>query len=459
MPFSPEETIAAIATAAGHAERGIIRVSGEVILPLVEAMFVPARADETVARQVVPTRTTGQFRCQAFSVGVPGALCLWPRRRSYTGQPMAEFHVPGSPPVLDALLQEALRRGARPAERGEFTLRAFLSGRIDLVQAEAVLGVIDAPDHIELQKALRQLGGAVTSRLNAVRQDLIALLGDLEAGLDFADEGISFIHPVELCVRIERNVAILDALSSESENRLPSGYRPRVVLAGLPNAGKSTLFNAIARQEKALVSSVSGTTRDYLSVSVELDGMLFELIDTAGWEDVKDRLSNTAQQKRADQLDRADLVLWCRAADLSGTAADEDTQRREALQGSGIPVLSVLTCFDRAPDRAIPDAAIAVSAKSGLGIDDLVNSVQNTLTALRSSRGELLGATAARCQDCLRRAAAVLRSAAEGAGQGLGEELTAMELRQALHEIAVVLGAVYTDDILDHIFSSFCIGK
>ncbi|MCA9065425.1 MAG: hypothetical protein KDA96_20295, partial [Planctomycetaceae bacterium] len=243
MPIDLEDCIVAVASPPGAAARGIIRLSGTNIREVVAAVFQSRDSEASWQVARLPRRTPGFLNLPRVGLPVPAALYFWPTRRSYTGQPMAELHLIGAMPLLDAALETLCERGARPAERGEFTMRAFLSGRVDLVQAEAVVGVIDATSHQELQTALQQLGGAVTSRLSGTRQALLELLGDLEAGLDFVEEDIEFITAEEVHLRLTNAQSVLETLSRDADDRLPSGHLPRVVLTGLPNAGKSTLFN------------------------------------------------------------------------------------------------------------------------------------------------------------------------------------------------------------------------
>ncbi len=468
MPLDLDDTIVALASPPGSALRGIVRVSGMATVDVVAELFRPDEKSNSWRSSKLPRRFTGHLELSSIIVPVPVALMFWPTKRSYTGQPMAEFHLIGSPPLLEATIEHLCEKGARLARRGEFTMRAFLSGRIDLLQAEAVLGVIEATDHEELQKALSQLGGSMTSRLGQVRADLIALLGDLEAGLDFVEEDIEFITKPEIARRLKEALVVVRQLAEDSASRLPAGYRRRVVLAGLPNAGKSTLFNRLIGQQKAIVSPIAGTTRDYLTATLPLDSMEVELIDTAGWEDAADLIMERAQELRGEQVSASDLVVWCTAADLSDLsdherAEDEQLRRIAAKQSSAM--IHVLTRIDLTTggqsdeSDATISSVLCVSAETGHNIEALRETILASLNSANASRSELLGTTAVRCRDSLQRATQSLDHALTATTANHGDELISMEIRSALHELGTILGDVYTDDILDHIFSNFCIGK
>jgi tRNA modification GTPase len=508
-----DDTIAALASPPGPALRGIVRLSGCDVRDVLADWFAPADVAAWEAARV-PRRHEGRLLLPGWRSSVPVAVSLWPTSRSYTGQPLAELHLPGSPPLLETVLQTAFAHGARPARPGEFTLRAFLAGRVDLLQAEAVLGVIDAADHRELTAALGQLAGGLSHRLAELRGDLLELLADLEAGLDFVEEHLEFVSREEIVRRTTAAAAFVDALRHQMTGRMHAGDLPRVVLAGLPNAGKSTLFNALVGADRALVSPVAGTTRDYLTAEVDWSGQRLLLVDTAGWDDATDPLGATMQALRSEQLTRADLVVWCTAADATFAERDGDDRLRRTVTA---PVLGVVTKSDLATfapsppssgeragvrgralrqtrggtsnlpetnaplptsgsDRPLtlsPEAgergqeggtasarAIAVSARTGRGLDELRARISAALGARAAGQRQWIGASAARCQDSLRAAAESLHRAVAGAlGHSTGEELIAVELRLALDRLGEIVGAVYTDDLLDRIFSKFCIGK
>lgn len=456
MDFHLEDTIAALASAPGPAGRGVVRLSGPGTRDVLAEWFEPDDAPRW-ANTRGPSRHAGRLHLPDLRVPLTVDVQFWPGPRSLTGQALAELHLPGAPPLLERVLAELFRRGARPAGPGEFTLRAFLAGKMDLLQAEAVLGVIDAADHVELQTALSQLAGGVSHKLLDLRRDLLELLADLEAGLDFVEEHLEFVSRSEIHLRVVQARRFLEHLQAQAQGRLESRTQPRVVLAGLPNAGKSTLFNALCGAARALVSTLPGTTRDFLTATVRWRGIDLELIDTAGWDDSELELDRAAQQQRALQLAQADVVVWCSAADLSPDERARDDELHQAAAAAGAPVLRVVTKADAAPG---PWSDLAVSAAADFGWERLAAELRSVLDRPRRGARQWLGATAARCQESLAAASAALRRAEAAAEQAeAGEELLAIELRDALEHLGQIVGAVYTDDLLDRIFSKFCIGK
>jgi tRNA modification GTPase len=450
------QTIAAIASAPGHAERGLIRVSGDHAISVLDQVFeFDAPRHPTIAQ-----RYSGRVVFDA-ALAVSANAYLWPTNRSYTGQPMAELHLPGSPALLEMTLESLFKCGARPAERGEFTLRSFLAGRIDLPQAEAVLGVIDAFDHEELNVALRQLAGGLSTEITRTRAALIEVLADVEAGLDFVEEDIEFIEVGELLRQLVTCRDTVARLYDQAGERMQSTGRLRVVLAGFPNAGKSTLFNHLTKDEHALVSSEVGTTRDYLSSEVSIHGLAIELIDTAGWEANSNGISQIAQVFRSEQVDQADLIIWCSAADASRTQQESESACVEQL--SGRPLLKITTKSDLVSTSASDDSTsggiLPVSADSGEGIVELSQAIVERLSSRTQGERQLVSSTASRSRDSLRRALEALEKAIETAELRIGDELVALEIRESLQHLGEIVGAVYTDDVLDRVFSRFCIGK
>ncbi len=454
MPFSLDDPIVAVATPPGAASRGIVRVSGANVVSIVDRIL-----NICVPQKGPPVRLTGHVVAESLGTPLAANLLVWPGSRSYTGQPMAEFHVIGAPPVLELMLAAVIDMGARPAERGEFTMRAFLNGRIDLLQAEAVSGVIDATDHDELLSALTQLGGGLTQQLQNIRSAIIAILGDLEAGLDFVEDDIEFISKTKLLERLNDARAVLKRLLNDARHRLPSDCRPRVVLAGLPNAGKSTLFNTLAKAELAIVSTIAGTTRDYLSCPITIGSSAIELVDTAGWESPTDDITITAEELRQQQLNTAEMVVWCSAADLTRDERAADRELGNLAASLACRFIPIVTCTDRVHGDDQPEGLIHVSAVSGAGLGELKLLIADQLTEHQLPRGEILATTSLRCRDSIQRALLSIDCALDSTAGDLGDEITAINLREALRELRIMLGETWTDEILDHIFSSFCIGK
>jgi tRNA modification GTPase len=447
---SLDDCIAAIASPAGGAARGIIRLSGDDVAQIVAQVF---QSDEKstllVARRAVAI--TGRVELCESSLRLPCRLYYWPTTRSYTGQPSAELHVPGAPPFVEAALEKVRQTGARLARPGEFTLRSFLAGRIDLTQAEAVLGVIDARSDGELRSALEQLAGGLGAPLRALREELLELLAHLEAGLDFVEEDIEFITREQLASQLSGAAERVSAAAARLQQRDASQALPRVVLVGPPNAGKSSLFNALVQDGRALVADQPGTTRDYLVSQLDLDGVACELVDTAGIEtaDGETVLRQAAQTQGATARQSAEIEIACRAA------TDRSTP---TLPGSNARRIEVRTKIDLTEPLA-SGAAIGTSAATGAGLNELRAALRAAILELQRTEGSGVRSTAARCRASLEESLASLRRAMTIVQANAGDELVAAEVRSALHALGEVVGAVYTDDLLDRVFSRFCIGK
>ncbi len=333
MALHPDDTIVALSSAPGPGLRAIVRVTGPKTQEVVQQVFLPSPlagegpgvwgAPSTPhpdpppqggrGEAISPRRslTPGSVRLSGVQSPLPADLYFWPAPHTYTGQDLAELHTVSSPPLVERLVADLLAAGARAAGPGEFTLRAFLAGKKDLTRAEAVLAVIEAGTDADLKQALAQLAGGVSRPLERLREDLLNLLADVEAGLDFADEDIEFVDKAALLTRVGAGIAHLTNLRRQLDDRSVSGRPVRVAIVGNPNAGKSSLFNALAGVPAALVSDEAGTTRDYLTKTIDLGGVPVELIDTAGWQHAADTIAEQAQRLGREQAGRADVVLWC----------------------------------------------------------------------------------------------------------------------------------------------------
>ncbi|MGQ9574063.1 MAG: tRNA modification GTPase [Thermoguttaceae bacterium] len=456
MSYCLDETIAAIASPPGPAARGILRLTGPEVAGCIARVFRPEPPRDLGAIRL-PTGLTGWLDLAEVFSPIPSELLFWPTGRSYTGQPVAEIHTLGSPPLLAAALEALCAAGARPAQPGEFTLRAFLAGRVDLTQAEAVLGVIDAVDARQLEVALGQLAGGLANPLRRLRSELLDLLAHLEAGFDFADEQIEFITTEQLDRQLQAAAQTVGRLLGQMASRRETANLVRVVLVGWPNTGKSSLLNALLGRTGALVSELPGTTRDYLTAELDLDGQLrCLLVDTAGIEPdgagLADPLRRSAQQAAAEQASLAQVRLLCLECTRPLNAWEVAELAREAPER-----IVVLTKIDLPRRIELACPAVATSSLTGEGIGALRQRIAAAVLAAQGSEGDMVAGTAARCRESLRLAAECLQRAREVLPAG--QELVAAELRVALEELGKVVGAVCAEDILDRIFSRFCVGK
>jgi tRNA modification GTPase len=337
--FNLEDTIAALSSGSGPAVRAVVRVSGPGAWHIVRSLLP----------EDMPQMPEHRVAYETFLVGVrelppiPATVLVFFGPRSYTGQDLLELHIPGSAPLIEVVLETVLARGARLALPGEFTLRAFLAGKIDLTRAEALLAVLHAQDSGSLHEALQLFAGGLAQPLAAVKERILDLLAEIEASLDFPEEDLLFALRETLVQQCrDARQAMLQILQRTSERSLLGEYF-RVVLTGRPNAGKSSLFNALIGKSAALVSPVPGTTRDYLTARLYLDDVVVELVDTAGIEPVPDSLDTNgsdipaavsaivtqAQTLRQQQLQRADLVLYC--LPINEPVAEEDRKTLQQL--------------------------------------------------------------------------------------------------------------------------------
>jgi tRNA modification GTPase len=438
------DTIVALSSASGPGARAIVRLSGRKARALAQGPFnssSPVAAHERRCYE-------GNLVLPDVSAPLPADLYVWPSPRTYTGQEMAELHFISSPPLAELVITQLLSAGARAAQPGEFTLRAFLAGKLDLTRAEAVLAVIEAGTRDELMRALAQLAGGVARPVQELREDLLNLLADVEASLDFSGEDIQFVRQRELLERISKGLAFVTLLRRQLDSRAVGSKAFRVVLAGRPNAGKSSLFNALAGRSAALVSPLPGTTRDYLLVRLEIEGAAVELIDTAGWRPANGSIEKQAQSLAREQAVQADLVLFC----LEACKKTDDGELKWLLQNDQ-RVIALATKCDLA--EAEP-GRLATSARTGEGL----NALRKLLgESARAQASPALAPSLSRCRHHVEAALQHLRQAHAVALNEEPPELLALELRSALEDLGAMAGAVYTDDLLDRIFSRFCIGK
>jgi tRNA modification GTPase len=450
----PRTTIVAIASGTSPAVRGAVRISGDDAVALFKKLL--ANPIEVSPR---PSRVSVLLQLNEPLGVVEGTALIWPTSRSYTGCPSVEIHTYGALPILEAIVSAAIKAGARPAGPGEFTMRAFLAGRLDLTQAEAVLGVIDATDRKQLDAALTQLAGNLSAPLHEARYRLLDLLADVEAGLDFVEEDISFIDNETLCDGLRPILTLIEKTAEKLQRHHRSEAFHWVVLRGLPNAGKSSLLNALVKQSVAIVSKHAGTTRDVVWKELKIADYAIRLADTAGIESGDEDVVTLSQKAAADIHDAASIIIHCCDAqtltDVEGVPWENPHRNRTVIR-----VATKGDQIDTARSSQLTQSGwIITSSITGAGLADFCEAIKRQLATSPDESDVGVPGTAARCADAIEQARRSLEAALSLIETNSGQEFVAAEMRQALSAIGEVTGAIYTDDILDRVFSRFCIGK
>jgi tRNA modification GTPase len=452
------DTIVAAATPPGRGGIAIVRISGERVPAFAAALLgaLPAPRAATLARMLA-----------ADGSAIDEGLALYfPAPHSYTGEHVLELHAHGGPVTVERLVRRALEFGARRAAPGEFTQRAYLNGKLDLAQAEAVAALIDAASEAAAGAALRSLEGELSTRVEALGERLGELRAYVEAAIDFADEEIDFLSDAALGGRLQAVQAQLAALqrSCVQGRLLTEGLK--IVIAGLPNVGKSTLLNRLAGYESAIVTPIPGTTRDVLRERVLLDGVPLEILDTAGLRDTEDPIEAEGVRRAQDAIAHADRLLFVIDA-ASDPAAKAWTQQRAAVP-AGLPVTLVFNKSDlcaTAPFQAAhadsdpggEPAVVRISALSGEGLDALREHLKTCFGLGEPEHGTI--AARARHVEALARVAAHLDAAGDALRGRRTSELIAEELRLAEQALGEIVGPPQNEELLGRIFGSFCIGK
>jgi tRNA modification GTPase len=453
------EPIVAIATPPGRGGIGIVRVSGGDLAAVIDGVL-GARAARLRPRVALHARFL-----DAAGAPIDDGLALYFRApHSYTGENVLELHGHGGPVVLRLLLERCLQAGRaiglRVAAPGEFTQRAFLNDRLDLAQAEAVADLIDASTELAARSSVRSLAGEFSRRVHVVADALVELRMLVEATLDFPEEELDFLHKADAAGRLARLQGDLARLLADARQGAVLREGLHVVLVGAPNVGKSSLLNALAGEEVAIVTAVPGTTRDRIVQTISVDGIPLAIIDTAGLRATADEVERIGIERTLAEIARADAVLHL--VDAQRPDRDADVMRQvEARIGRGVPLLTVLNKIDLAEHApAVDGDRIWLSAKTGAGVDLLRGELKRIAGWERDTSGETLILARARQLQALERAAAHLEgAAAHAARRDAVLELLAEELRLAGNALGEITGEFTPDDLLGVIFSRFCIGK
>jgi tRNA modification GTPase len=443
-----EDTIAAISTPPGEGAIAVIRISGPQALTIASRLFARANPESPLLERVLHF---GCFRNQEGKLD-EGMAVVFRAPRSYTGEDMAEFHCHGGVLVASRVLEAVLGAEARAAEPGEFTRRAFLNGKMDLTQAEAVMDVIRASTSLALRAAEEQLAGRLGREVEDIRSHLLRTVAHVEAYIDFPDEGIEPHTGEKLLAEIaEIHDRIECLLATANEGRiLREGVR--LVLCGEPNAGKSSLLNRLLGFERAIVSATPGTTRDTIEELASLRGIPFRITDTAGLRETADAVEREGVERARRAMEMADVVV--RVADATRHSSFEP-------QEGEILAVNKIDLIDReAVNRRLSNcSSVAVSCLTGEGIDQLVDMIVAKARGNHSAGAPMLAAINARHQACLQRARSRLQEAGEKLRNGVDPELVAVPMREALDAVGEIVGAADTEEILGEIFGTFCIGK
>lgn len=451
------DTIAAVSTPPGNGGIGIVRVSGDQAAAIGETVFKPVHDGGLASHRFYFGSIVNSENGEIIDEGM---AVLMRAPRSFTREDVLELHCHGGWLVVETVLALVLRCGARLADPGEFTRRAFLNGRIDLVQAEAVMDIIGSNTDAALQLAQKQREGVLSRRIDQVRLLLLKALALVEAYIDFPEDdlGDTDLHHIHECVEQALN-SINGLLSSFDEGRiLRDGVS--VLIIGKPNVGKSSLLNLLMNENRAIVTHIPGTTRDIIEETVIINGLAVRLLDTAGIRHTEDLVEQEGINRAMEKIPLADLVLF--VLDASRPFSPEDQHIVDALSGSR--VIAVLNKVDMPRQLAVPEtvsfgAQVEMAIRSGDGLDLLKQAVcdnfqRNTLIDSR----ELVAISRSRHRDALSTADSALRKFIAGLEQ-CNLELLAIDLRDALESVGTVTGQTTNDELLDQIFSSFCIGK
>lgn len=458
---SNTDTIVALATAAGEAAIAVIRLSGPESLAIAGQFFTKKR----LAEQRSHSMHYGEWRERDGQVVDELVLGLFRGPNSYTGEDVVELSCHGSPYVIRRIMEQCLEAGARPAQPGEFTLRAYLNGRMDLSQAEAVADLIASSSASAHRLAMHQLKGGVSREIGALREKLIEFASLIELELDFAEEDVEFADRGDFLRLVRETREKLDRLleSFRLGNAIKEGIR--TVIAGRPNAGKSTLLNALLEEERAIVSDIPGTTRDTIEETLSIEGVRFRMIDTAGIREAQDAIEAIGVERTMQAIQQSALIVYL--FDVTDTSPELLARDLENLGSGDIPLLLVANKMDLNPYEKAGRFAVAgvpeervipLSAKNEMNVQYLKRRMYEESVAHRMEQGQTLLSNA-RHYAALMRTRESLDAVLAGMESGVTSDWIAMDVRQALHYLGEVTGSISTEDLLDNIFSNFCIGK
>lgn len=456
MNYELHDTIVALATPNGSGAIAVIRLSGKEAITIANQVF----KGKDLSQQ--PTHTIHFGTIVDDGVVLDEVLVsLFISPKSYTRENVVEISCHGSTYIIESIIRLLIQHGARAARPGEFTLRAFLNGQLDLSQAEAVADLIASDSKASQQVAMQQLRGGFSNQLQGLREQLVQFASLVELELDFSEEDVEFANRDQLKQLVLKIVQVTDRLieSFELGNVIKQGIN--TVIAGRPNAGKSTLLNALLNEERAIVSAIPGTTRDTVEEVLNINGVNFRLIDTAGIREATDTIEQIGVQRTMEKINQSALLLY--VFDSTQLTPEEVEQDIQSLRRPGLPLLAIANKIDLAQDSIpqpdFPEVTfISISAKEKLHIEQLKKLIYESSIKSQLNTNELL-VTNIRHTEALRRTEQALTRVLQGIDSHVTPDFLAIDIKQALHYLGEITGTVTTDDLLENIFSKFCIGK
>jgi tRNA modification GTPase len=448
------DTIVALATAQGISAIAVIRLSGKDCIHIVDKIFKGKSLEE----QSTHTLHFGVLK-DGDKIIDEVLVSIFKEPNSFTKENCIEISCHGSPLIVKEILKVLLKNGARLAEPGEFTKRAFLNGRFDLAQAEAVADLINAETDNARQAAINQMRGGFSKEINHLREELIHFASLIELELDFGEEDVEFAKRDDLRNLIIKIQSYLRSLidSFDQGNVIKNGVP--TVIAGKPNAGKSTLLNTLLNEERAIVSDIPGTTRDVIEDEMVLGGINFRFIDTAGLRETQDVIEAMGVERTRERMKKASLIIYL--FDLTQTTLEEIHKEEKALKELDIPYIKVGNKIDKADQKftaLLPDDFLFISASQKENIQKLKDRILSYFNVRSVKTGDVMVTNIRHYQNLLQTNEALQR-VLDGMSQGITGDFLAMDIRQSLHYLGEITGTITTDDLLENIFSKFCIGK
>ncbi|WP_112114097.1 tRNA uridine-5-carboxymethylaminomethyl(34) synthesis GTPase MnmE [Flavobacterium aciduliphilum] len=460
-----QETIVALATPSGAGAVAIIRVSGKDAFAVVSQIF-QSISGKDITKQKTHTIHLGTIR-EGTKIYDQVLISLFRNPNSYTGEDVIEISCHGSTFIQQQIIQLLLRKGCRMAQAGEFTLRAFLNGKLDLSQAEAVADLIASDNETSHQIAMQQMRGGFSNEIGKLREELLNFASLIELELDFAEEDVEFADRSQFKTLVERIEFVLKrlidsfALGNVIKNGIP------VAIVGEPNVGKSTLLNALLNEERAIVSEIAGTTRDTIEDELIIDGISFRFIDTAGIRETNDVVENIGIKKTFEKMDQAQVVLFLIDSSTLNVSRIEDLKIEMERIKNQYPLKTLLVLFNKT-DLMTADLmsnlksqisnSLFISAKNKSGIDELKNKLFSFINSGVLRNNETI-VTNSRHYDALLKALEEIQKVRWGIDSQLSSDLLAIDIKQVLYYLGEITGTVTNDELLGNIFANFCIGK